>query len=269
MPKTSGDELFERYLREHGCEPGPHEPSLADHGIEKRPDFLPGRGDLRIACEVEQFKFGASALERRLATQQPVSASPKEVYGPIRNHVAKAAQQLKPLIALELPLVVVLANPEGAMLDLSVQHVLAALYGNPTYTMEIDPVAGAAVGEGRFEFGRDGKLTNDHPYLSAIALLRRRERRVDRIDEIAAEERTGRDPSDFDEAATEAVKLLQRLDREDLPNDEYLYLDVIETMSEAARSLPDEWFDGEHDSRWRPNADGYFESVRGPRRSDL
>jgi hypothetical protein len=26
--------------------------------------------------------------------------------------------------------------------------------------MEIDPTVGAAVGEGRYEFGRDGKLTN-------------------------------------------------------------------------------------------------------------
>jgi hypothetical protein len=193
MPKTTGDELFERYLREHGYEAGPHEPDLAEHGITKRPDFLPQLGELLIACEVEQFTSGASALERRLADQRTVFASGKEVYGPIRNHVAKAAQQLKPLIALELPLVVVLANPEGAMIDLSVEHVLSALYGDPTFTMEIDPTTGAAVGEGRYEFGRDGKLTNDHPYLSAIALLRRREHRADRVAEIAAEERGDRD----------------------------------------------------------------------------
>jgi hypothetical protein len=160
VPKTSGDELFERYLREHAYEAGPHEPDLAEHGIRKRPDFLPHLGELQIACEVEQFTSGASALERRLADQRTVAASGKEVYGPIRNHVAKAAQQLKPLTALELPLVVVLANPEGAMIDLSVQHVLSALYGDPTFTMEIDPTVGAAVGEGRYEFGRDGKLTN-------------------------------------------------------------------------------------------------------------
>jgi hypothetical protein len=267
MPKTSGDELFERYLREHGYEAGPHEPDLAEHGIAKRPDFLPELGELQIACEVEQFTSGASALERRLADQRTISASGKEVYGPIRNHVAKAAQQLKPLTALELPLVVVLANPEGAMIDLSVQHVLSALYGDPTFTMKIDPTVGAAVGEGRLEFGRDGKLTNDHPYLSAIALLRRREHRADRIAEIAAEERSDRDPSDLDEATTEALKLLQRLDREHLPEGDYLYVDLIETLSDAAIPLPEAWFDHERDSRWRLNADGYFELVRGPLRS--
>lgn len=265
MPKTSGDVGFERYLREHGYDPGPHEPSLAEHGIETRPDFLPRHGDLQIACEVEQFTPGNSALERRLANQRTVSASPKEVYGPVRTHIASAAKQLKPLTALKLPLIVVLANPEGAMVNLSVEHVLAALYGNPMFTMRIDPTIGGAVREGRFEFGRDGKLTNDHPYLSAVALLRRREHRTDRIAEIAAEER--RDPSDFDPATTEAVQVLKRLEQEDLPDGDYLYVDVIETISEVATPLPEDWFDGEQDSRWRINADGYFELVRGPQRA--
>lgn len=156
MPKTSGDELFERYLQDHGYEPGSHEPSLEDYGIAKRPDYLPNRGTVCIACEVEQFTPGASTLERRLAGQRTASASPKEVYGPIRKRVESAAKELKPLRALEIPLVVVLANPEGAVIDLSVSHVLGALYGNPTYTIPIDPSVGGAVGEGRFEFGRDG-----------------------------------------------------------------------------------------------------------------
>jgi hypothetical protein len=70
------------------------------------------------------------------------------VYGPIRRHIASAAKQLKPLTALDLPLVVVLANPEGAMIDLSVEHVIAALYGKPMFTMPVDPTLGRAVGEG-------------------------------------------------------------------------------------------------------------------------
>lgn len=267
MPKTSGDELFEPYLLEHGYQRGPHEPSLAGHGIDKRPDFLPRRGCSRIACEVEQFTPGATALERRLADQQTISASPKEAHGPIRNRIASAAKQLKPLAALQLPLVVVLANPEGARVNLTVEHVLGAIYGNPMFTMRIDPAAGGPVDEGHFEFGRDGKLTNDHPYLSAVALLRRREHRTDRIAEIAAKERRGRDPRDFDEAATEAMALLNRLQQEELPEGDYVYLDVIETISNAAVTLPVDSFEGEQDSRWRLNADGYFELVRGPQRA--
>ena len=103
--------------------------------------------------------------------------------------------------------------------------------------MTIDPTVGAAVGDGRLEFGRDGKLTKDHPYLSAIALLRRREHQADRIAEVAAEERGDRDPSDFDEATSEALKLLERLDREDLPEGDYLYVDLIETTSALHRII--------------------------------
>jgi hypothetical protein len=261
---TSGDELFERYLFEQGYEPGPHEPSLAEHGIEKRPDFLPRFERMRIACEVEQFTAGASALERRLGSQRTVAASPREVYGPIRSHIREAATQLKPLQALKLPLVVVLANPEGAIVDLSVKHVVAALYGNPVFAMQIDPAAGSAVNKGRFELGRDGKLTNDHPYISAVALLRRREHRQDKIDEIAAAETAEHAPGDLAEASVQALRLLRRLNQAELPEGDYVYLDVIETASASAMPLPQDWFAGERDSRWRLSPENYFGQVRAP-----
>ena len=159
MPKTAGDELFERYLRDHGYDPGPHEPDLSGHEIKKHPDYLPTRNGATAACEVEQFSAGASRLEKRLATQRFVSASDKEVYGPICKRVSRAAEQLKPVTTLGIPLIVVLTNPEGAFIDLSVEHVLAALYGNPGFVIPIDRATGAAVEKGRFEFGRDGKLT--------------------------------------------------------------------------------------------------------------
>jgi hypothetical protein len=66
MPQTTADELFERYLRGQGYEPGSHEPDLSDHGISERPDFLPSFCGLQIACEVKQFNARASSLERRL-----------------------------------------------------------------------------------------------------------------------------------------------------------------------------------------------------------
>jgi len=75
MPKTSGDDLFERYLHEHGYDPGPHEPDLSAHGIQTRPDYLVTRDGVRLACEMEQFKAGASKLEKRMASQRFGSAS--------------------------------------------------------------------------------------------------------------------------------------------------------------------------------------------------
>lgn len=266
VPKTTGDLLFERYLRDHGYEPGPHEPHLSNHGIATRPDFIPRRGDgAQAACEVEQFRPGASKVERRLAGQRTATASAPEVYRPVRQRVGSAARQLKPLVDLELPLVVVLANPDGAMVDLSVAAVTAALYGNPTFTIPIDPVAGGAVGERRLEFGRDGKLTNDHPYLSAVALLRLRERSTDRIAEIAAQMRD--QPRTFDEAASATLELLRRVENEELPGGDYVFVDVIETMSASAAALDDDWFRGDQDSRWRLNDDGYFERRWGVERS--
>jgi hypothetical protein len=264
VAKTTGDERFERYLIEQGYDPGPHEPSLADHGIEKRPDFLPRFGEMQIACEVEQFTVRASTLERRLNSQRTVAASSKEVYGPIRSHIREGASQLKPLQALSLPLVVVLANPDRAMVDLSVKHVVAAMYGNLVFAMQIDPDSGSAVEAGRFELGRDGKLTNDHPYISAVALLRRREHRQDKADELADADTADCAPRDLAEASVQALRLLRRLNQAELPEGDYVYVDVIETASPSATPLPQDWFAGEHDSRWRLNSVGYFEQVREP-----
>jgi hypothetical protein len=264
VAKTSGDELFERYLVEQGYDPGPHEPDLAARGIAKRPDFVPRCVQMQIACEVEQFAAGASALERRLSGQRTFAASPREVYGPIRNSIKEAAGQLKPLQPLKLPLVVVLANPEGAIVDLSVNNVVAALYGNPEFTMQIDPAAGSTVSGGRFELGRDGKLTNDHPYISAVALLRRREHRQDKADELAAADTGQGAPRDLAEASVQALRLLRRLHQAELPEGDYVYVDVIETASASAMPLPEGWFAGERDSRWRLSAEGYFVQVRGP-----
>jgi hypothetical protein len=63
------------------------------------------------------------------------------------------------------------------------------------------------------------------------------------------------------------VTLLNCLEREDLPTGDYIYLDVIETISESAVPLHEDSFDGEQDSCWRLNTEGYFELVRGRRRT--
>jgi hypothetical protein len=130
MPRTEGDDWFEEYLATHGYKPGEHEPDLQHLGVSRRPDFVPRREGQQVVCEVEQFGTN-SKLARRLSAQRNISASDAEVYGPIRHRVAAAAKQLKPLASSGLPLVVVLANPQGAPVDLRISHVLAALYGNP------------------------------------------------------------------------------------------------------------------------------------------
>ncbi len=264
MPKTTADEWFERYLQDHGFDTGEHEPDLSSWGVQTQPDYLPTGDAGQIACEVKQFGTD-SKLAKRLAEQSYVAASDAEVYGPIRNQVAEAASQLKPLASRQIPLVVVLANPAGAPVDLSFEHVLAALYGNPQWTVAIDPSTGGAVDEGRFELGRDGKLTNDHAYLSAIVLLRRRELAHDARDEILAglREHYDGEAKTAEERQERAVAAIEELERHDLPDGHYFYVEVIEALSELAVPLPEAWFAGERDRRWRCNAEGYYELAHG------
>ena len=264
MSKTTADEWFERYLLEHGFEPGAHEPDLSSWGVESHPDYVPTGQGGQIACEVKQFGTDSN-LALRLAEQSYVAASDAEVFGPIRNQVAEAAKQLKPLAARKIPLVAVLANPDGAPVDLSFEHVLAALYGNPQWTVPIDPNTGGAADEGRFELGRDGKLTNDHGYLSAVVLLRRHDLAYDAARKILAEagERFAGEPKTAEERRERIAADFEELQRHDLPTGHYFRVDVIETLGEVAVPLPGEWFAGEHDRRLRCNDQGYYELVHG------
>jgi hypothetical protein len=229
MPKTTADEWFEDYLRERGAEPGDHEPDPWGLG-DSRPDYLPEAEGEQIACEIKQFGKN-SKLERRLAERSVGVIPDTELYGPIRNQVKEAAKQLK----------------------------------NPQWTMQIDSARGAAVDDGRLELGRNGKLTNDHAYLSAVVLLRRRELALDARDEILAELRKRYDgeAKTAEERQERAVTAIEELERHDLPDGHYFRVEVIETLSQEAVPLAESWFSGERDRRWRCNADGHYELIDG------
>ena len=99
-------------------------------------------------CEVKAF--GPNRLTRRLQLGRFFSTLGDELWTPVRDQVRAAARTLKPVQALGLPLVVVITNTDSRVfVDLSVETVTRTLLG---------------VG---------GKLTRDHRYLSAIALMRR------------------------------------------------------------------------------------------------
>jgi hypothetical protein len=264
MPKTDADEHFEAYLVEHGYEPGEHEPDLAEGGIDSTPDYLPKNASgEQIACEVKGFDV--NNLTRRL-NQQPrgVTAGPREQYGPIRNQVKAAARTLKPLTPQGLPLVVVLASAvPGVVIDLSMENVANALFGDPGYVLDIDRETGAAMGEGRHLLGRDGALTNDHQYVSAVAVLTG--------ESLASVERRGVFAAV--RAATPGFADLPNVEQFDRlsaalegrtfsPGFRYR-LDVIEALSPTATPLPDHWFSGPRDSRWR-----WSELEDGGRRLD-
>lgn len=228
MPKTEADNWFESYPLDHAYDPGEHEPDLAPMGVDsrRRPDFLPtSTSGERIVCEVKAF--GPNRLTKRLQLLRYFSTSGDELWTPVHDQVRAAARTLKPVQPLGLALFVVITNTDPRVfVDLSVATVTSTL------------------------LGRGGKLTRDHRYLSAIALLRRdTEERVERLRIIARVKETtsGWDdlsrPQQFD-------LLLAALDAQTFSEGVHYWLDVIETRSPTAIPLPDHWFAGPRDSRW-------------------
>jgi hypothetical protein len=61
-----------------------------------------------------------------------------------------------------------------------------AMYGNPAFAFSMDPRTGEAVDEGGFITTANGKLRNDHPYISAVTVVSQRDRAVDFYDELMA-----------------------------------------------------------------------------------
>lgn len=262
MAKTEADILFERYLLGNGYDPGSHEPDLSKRGVDKHPDYLVTRASDVVACEVKSFKAGASKAEKKLLDAKAGVFSAKETLGPIRNQLKSGAGQLKPLAAWGIPLVIVLANPEHAFVHLSVEDVVAAMYGDPTVVIPLDPGSGEQVGPDQFVMGRDGKLTGSHQYISAVAILGTRTRDVDARNEAISEWHEDVEGTDFPSLSEKAASLMTRLEGADFPDGDDPCLDVIETLSESATRLPDSWFAGPFDTRWRSDNSGSIVRVR-------
>lgn len=260
MAKTTADVWFERYLLDHGYGPGEHEQDLTHLGVAKRPDFWPRLGAEQVICEVKQF--GENDLQRRLARQRFLTTDDKMFYKPVRNQVREAAKTLKPLTPQGLPLVIVLANPAGAYIDLSTRQVIAALSGSPRFVFTVSGETGGSIGDERWEAANDGRLTHFHPYISAVALLRRRERDQDEIDRLADEFRQRHpEPETREERVAYTAGLLDVFeDRRHMEGD-YFWVDVIETESETATPLQDHWFRGPRDTRWRLNDRWEYEQA--------
>jgi hypothetical protein len=214
-----GEELFERYLTENGYS-FEHEP---DFGIAKHPDYWVQRAGTAVVCEVKSFLVPRDPRQHDAMT-------------PIRRKIGDAAPQLKPLADSGLPLVVVLSLSDNSPTLLSATMVLSAMYGDLT------PESGKELA-----FGRGGKLRNDHPYVSALAVLHREPLSMDPLIRLYDPFRR---PSAAD-AAT-ALEQLAKLDQE---NADRVRLDVYETANGAPR-LPRDVFNGSHDHRWAPDKTG-------------
>jgi hypothetical protein len=242
--KTKADEWFEIYLLDHGYTPGAHEPDLKDRGIRSRPDFLPtNTSGERIVCEVKAF--GPNTLTQRLRLGGFFTTSGKELWIPVLNQVRDAARTLKLVQPLGLPLVVVITNthPE-VFVDLSVDSVAHTL------------------------LGRSGKLTRDHRYISAIALLRREDHAHVEQRKVTARVRETTPGWDELPHVEQVTRYLEALEGCTFSEGATYWLDVIETRSSEAVPLPDAWFAGPRDSRWVLTVEGDAGSLVCVRGSD-
>ena len=108
--------------------------------------------------------------------------------------------------------------------------------GDPAFAFSVDAQTGDAVDEGGFITTRNGKLRNDHPYISAVAVVSQRDRAIDFYDELVA----GMGGASADEKwqAINAAK-----DRGEFPRAITTGWYVYRTMS-APRTGPGELFNG-------------------------
>ncbi|WP_157592064.1 hypothetical protein [Solirubrobacter soli] len=159
--RNESERWFEAYLRQTGHGGWDrHEPDL---GVPVRPDYLVEKAGHSAVVEVKEF-VGSDYLHAQNAAfaagESVYESSGTDALNLVRRKINRAAKKLVKLKEYGRPLVVLLVNPRG--LDISgvlwPTQVLWAMYG--------DPSPGAVT-------GRNGELSAQHSYLSAIVLLRR------------------------------------------------------------------------------------------------
>jgi hypothetical protein len=236
--------MFEAYLGEREIEIPAHEPDL---GVNTRPDYLVEWCGASCVCEVEEFARTTNSLPG-----DGGSWAMSTVLRPIRSKIKEAARQLKPLADRGLPLAVVIGNPRNAPVIMGDQEIVWAMYGDPAVRLYGAGTAGADTPV--FVAGRNGKLTGDHQYLSAVVVLRDRARAADVYDAVCAGCATTNE-------ALRAMRLAREAGK--VPGGSYPVVDVFKTASPTATALPDVIFSGRHDRifEFEPSR-GTFVSVK-------
>lgn len=247
-----GEAMFKRYLKASGYNVLAYEPDL---GTVKRPDFLIPAAGHEVVVEVESFNTPPMPLTPRSGF---VNMTPK--LRAVRNKITAGAEQLKEIEGY--PLVVVLANPRNSWVPLEGPVFIGALFGDSQVSFAPD-------GELYFHSGRNGRLhvkepdgsvRGNHPYVSAVAVLRyvypqaawaaamKHSQHAGNDNPLVIMRRAHHLLAQQGEAAAEAV-----------------CLDVYESVSETAVPLPREVFAGPHDTRWGITSPGQYGQLAGAR----
>lgn len=248
MDADAGEALFERYAAENEYKILDRHPDL---GTRKRPDYLVLAAGVEVVVEVESFNLPSAASVGDVALLDMRPELKK-----VRNKITAGAEQLKGIDGY--PLVVVLANPNNARLPLEGPMFEGALYGDAVTTIDAD-------GETDMRFGRngrlhvtelDGSMRGNHPYLSAVAVLRRSYSDVAHAAAMQASQSLGYE--NILATVREAHRLVAEMGEDAT---QAICLDIFEAVSRSAIPLPRDVFAGPHDSRWGEVADGRYGQI--------
>jgi hypothetical protein len=252
MADNKGEELFELYMKTYSYDALYHHPDL---GTPKRPDYLVGKGHQRVVVEVESFN--TAPLSAGHSRSGFVDMRPK--LSAVRNKISAGAAQLKGIS--NYPLVVVLVNPINSNVPLEGGMFLGALFGDPLYEFTEDGGQFRSGRNGRLEVAElDGSVHGNHPYLSAVAVLR-----FIYTMEAWAEAMGKTKAAGYLEPLS-GVREMNRI--VSLLGDdavEGICLDVYETVSESAVPLPRDFFAEPNDTRWGIVGTGQYWQIGGPR----
>ncbi|MFI7033682.1 hypothetical protein ACIBK1_33625 [Microbispora rosea] len=251
---TMAEDWFDQYLVERGYT-WQVEPDVGLLGRIKNPDRLVSAHGFEVVCEVKSFntpglfadaEFRRSEDGNRVAG--PKSRSMKDALKPLRSQIKQAAAQLKAAQSLGHPLMVVMANPMNCPVPSDDMSLMAAMYGDHELHGTLDPDTGE-IAEWTMTLGRNGKLTMDHPYVSAVAWLHHQDRAVAWYGVWMDENRAqyGDDVAGW----LEAMRAVEH----EAPTGSDVWLTIVETVSESAVPLPRDVFDGPRDVRYVPTPD--------------
>lgn len=242
--RNLGELLFERYFEERGYEQLANERNF---GSGKRPDSLLRAGIHEIVAEVKSFE------PRPIAMPPTPGGMARTDLDTVRNTIKKAAGQLKGIQGY--PLVIVLTNPMNAFVGLAPSDVIQAMYGNFEYTFTADgQQQWRTGGHGRLRVNEpDGTIRGFHEHVSAIAI----------VQEVHAEDasitRWLQQHSDEYPNLIEAVA--RAFDQPGSAQGSIVRADVFETVSETARPLPRDIFNGPYDTRWGIVGEGAYGQI--------
>jgi hypothetical protein len=247
-----GEDLFERYVEANGYTAVAHHP---DMGTSKRPDYLLSRGRDLAVVEVESFNTEPLSVDHPQNRLIDMTSKLKAV----RRKISAGAEQLKGIDGY--PLVVVLVNPINSFVPLEGAMFIGALFGDPK-------IAIAKSGAFQFYSGRNGRLHvtefggsvhGNHPYLSAVAVLRpvyTTEAWTEAMNKVKAAGYVELIP-----AMREMNRIVASMGEGAIKG---FCLDVYETVSASIVPLPRDFLAGPEDTRWGIVGPGQYWQVAGP-----